>query len=139
MAEWIREQLRSRIFRRLFWATLAAAEAPIFAVLFLEILHPVGGRILWKILFLPPMAAVVAGLIAFYLSRIITRPISEFEKSATKIARGDFSHEIKVFNDDEIGRLAKLFNYMTIELRRLDRMNLAKIIEERRKFETIIR
>ncbi|MDZ7316271.1 MAG: cell wall metabolism sensor histidine kinase WalK [candidate division KSB1 bacterium] len=139
MAEWIREQLRSRIFRRLFWATLAAAEMPIFAVLFLEILHPVGGRILWKVLFLPPMAAFVAGLIAFYLSRIITRPISEFEKSATKIARGDFSHEIKVFNDDEIGRLAKLFNYMTLELRRLDRMNLAKIIEERRKFETIIR
>ena len=85
------------------------------------------------------LAAAVAGTIAFFISRFITTPISEFEQSATKIARGDFSHEIKVQSADEIGRLARLFNYMTLELRRLDRMNLSKIIEEKRKFETIIK
>ena len=144
MAEWVKQQLSSRLFRSLFFATLAAAEVPmIFAILInlpSWLSADVGATaITIRILLFLALAALVSGLIAFYISRFITMPISEFEKSATKIARGDFSHEIKIHNDDEIGRLAKLFNYMTIELRRLDRMNLSKIIEEKRKFETIIK
>ncbi len=144
MTDWIKQQLESKIFRRLFMATVAAAEVPILLVILLN-LHTwfpaergVAASLLNIILFLA-LAAFVAGVIAFFISRYITIPISEFEKSATKIARGDFSHEITVQGDNEIGRLAKLFNYMTLELRRLDRMNLAKIIEEKRKLETIIK
>ena len=144
MQEWVKQQVNSKIFRRLFIATLAASEVPMILVILLN-QHAwfsgersVAANILHIALFLM-LAAAVSGAIAFFLSRYITIPISEFEKSATKIARGDFSHEIKVRGDNEIGRLAKLFNYMTLELRRLDRMNLAKIIEEKRKLETIIK
>lgn len=144
MAEWVKEQLSSRLFRSLFFATLAAAEVPMILAILINLPSWLSAdlgtaAIIIRILLFLVLAALVSGLIAFYISRFITMPISEFEKSATKIARGDFSHEIKIHNDDEIGRLAKLFNYMTIELRRLDRMNLSKIIEEKRKFETIIK
>ncbi|RPI01029.1 MAG: HAMP domain-containing protein [Calditrichaeota bacterium] len=144
MTNWVKEQLSSKLFRRLFISTLAAAELPM--VLFVLISLPTwllanlsASSIAIRIALFLMLSAIISGIIAFFISRFITTPISEFEKSATKIARGDFSHEIKVHNDDEIGRLAKLFNYMTLELRRLDRMNLAKIIEEKRKFETIIK
>ncbi|MBN1558686.1 HAMP domain-containing protein [candidate division KSB1 bacterium] len=144
MTDWVKQQLNSKIFRRLFFAILAAAEVPMILVI---LLNPhswfsdsrsfVANAV--NVLLFLLLAAVVSGVIAFFLSRYLTMPISEFEKSATKIARGDFSHEITVQSDNEIGRLAKLFNYMTLELRRLDRMNLAKIIEEKRKLETIIK
>jgi len=144
MAKWVKQQLGSKIFRRLFLSTLAAAEMPMVLVIVLNWndWFPSGRNSLFNIshaLIFIFLAAAVAGSIAFFISRFITMPISEFEKSATKIARGDFSHEIKVQSADEIGRLARLFNYMTLELRRLDRMNLSKIIEEKRKFETIIK
>lgn len=144
MTDWVKQQLNSKIFRRLFISTLAAAEVPMILVIllnphtWLKAEQSLSGNILNIFLFLL-LAAAVSGIIAFFISRYITMPISEFEKSATKIARGDFSHEITVQSDNEIGRLAKLFNYMTLELRRLDRMNLAKIIEEKRKLETIIK
>jgi len=144
MANWIKQQLSSRLFRRLFMATLAAAELPMILVILFNLDSWTGTdasalAVVWHVLIFLILAAIIAGLIAFFISRFITMPISEFEKSATKIARGDFSHEIKVHSNDEIGRLAKLFNYMTIELRRLDRMNIAKIFEEKRKLETIIK
>ncbi len=144
MAKWVKQQLGSKIFRRLFLATLIAAEAPMVLVVLLNWndWFPAGRSSLFNVshaLIFIFLAAAVAGTIAFFISRFIATPISEFEKSATKIARGDFSHEIKVQSDDEVGRLARLFNYMTLELRRLDRMNLSKIIEEKRKFETIIK
>ena len=144
MKDWVKQQLSSKLFRRLFGSILAASEVPILLVIFLNSHswfpdeRTLVANVMNILLFLI-LAATVSGVIALYISRFITMPISEFEKSATKIARGDFSHEIKVKSDDEIGRLAKLFNYMTLELRRLDEMNLAKIIEEKRKLETIIK
>ncbi len=144
MTSWVKEQLKSRIFRRLFLATLAAAEAPVVVAILLNLRLWLNAGIpkeviLLKISLLPAAAALTAGIIAFFISRFITMPISELEKSAVQIARGDFTHEVKIYHDDEIGRVAKLFNYMTLELRRLESMNLAKIIEEKRKFETIIK
>ncbi|MFQ5864149.1 MAG: PAS domain-containing sensor histidine kinase [bacterium] len=84
-------------------------------------------------------AFVLAGLGAYYFSKRLSRPITHFIKSATEIARGNFSQKVAVASDDEIGRLAKIFNYMTTELRRLNDMNLNKIINEKNKTETILK
>ncbi|MBN1350254.1 HAMP domain-containing protein [candidate division KSB1 bacterium] len=85
------------------------------------------------------LAVLLAAGGAFYLSRKISRPISDFAKSATSIARGNFTHRVNVNSNDEIGKLAKIFNYMTTELQRLHEMNLNKIISEKNKTETIIK
>jgi len=76
---------------------------------------------------------------ALYYWKKIADPIERFTKSATEIARGNFSQRVEVDSNDEIGRLAKIFNYMVEELRRLHNMNLNKIISERAKTQTIIR
>ncbi|MEE4310523.1 MAG: ATP-binding protein [candidate division KSB1 bacterium] len=79
----------------------------------------------------------VAG--AGYISKKISKPLTQLTKSATEIARGNFSHRIKVSTEDEVGRLAKIFNYMTTELQRLNEMNLNDIITEKNKTKTIIK
>ena len=141
---WIKQQLRSKIFRRLFLATLAAAEIPVLLTIVIRFFDGMSytGNIelfIIRTIFLLIIAALVAGMIAIFISRYITQPISDFEHSATKIAQGDFSQEVKVHSNDEIGRLARLFNYMTLELKRLQNMNLSKIIGERNKTQTIIK
>ncbi len=86
-----------------------------------------------------PLTVATAALGAYFFSLKISRPITHFIQSAREIARGNFSHQVKVESSDEIGRLAKIFNYMTTELRRLDHMNLNKIITERYKIRAILK
>lgn len=141
MSNWIALQLKSKLFRKLFLYTFAAAMLPIVLMGFYWLRLTDGqSAVLFPGFFaVVVLALLLAGIVAYFLSRHITLPISDLAKSATEIARGNFSHEIKVPSSDEIGRLARLFNYMTTELRRLDNMNLAQIIAERNKTQTIIK
>jgi methyl-accepting chemotaxis protein len=53
---------------------------------------------------------ILAGiLVAFLLSRSITRPIIALQKAAAEIARGNLAYEIKPRSRDEIGMLARSF------------------------------
>ncbi len=140
MTNWITQQLRSKLFRKLFILIIAATILPLMIMAFFWLSQSNGKAGLFPEFFsVIVLALILAGIVAFVVSRHITSPISDFAKSATEIARGNFSQEIKVTSNDEIGRLARLFNYMTTELRRLDNMNLAKIIAERNKTQTIIK
>ncbi|HOC89738.1 MAG TPA: HAMP domain-containing protein, partial [bacterium] len=141
MSNWIALQLKSRLFRKVFFYTFAATMLPLVLMGFYWLrLTDGGSAVLFPGFFsVVVLALLLAGVVAYFLSRNITLPISDLAKSATEIARGNFSHEIKVLSNDEIGRLARLFNYMTTELRRLNNMNLAQIIAERNKTQTIIK
>ncbi len=75
----------------------------------------------------------------YYYWKKITGPLDRFARSATEIARGDFQQRVQVDSDDEIGRLSRIFNYMVFELRRLNEMNLNKIITEKNKTQAIIK
>ncbi|GBE27219.1 alkaline phosphatase synthesis sensor protein PhoR [bacterium BMS3Bbin03] len=82
---------------------------------------------------------LAAFLGAWYFAKKITVPLQHFAKSATEIARGDFTQKIEINSNDEIGRLARIFNYMMVELRRLNEMNLNQIISERAKTRAVIK
>ncbi len=84
-------------------------------------------------------AIVLSSFGAYILSKRFTRPIRDFKRSATEIARGNFNERIAVESNDEIGQLAKIFNYMATELRRLNDMNLNKMITEKNRTKAIIR
>jgi signal transduction histidine kinase len=69
--------------------------------------------------------AVIGGVIALLIipiSRFITRPIGDLEKSALRIAGGDLSHRAgDATRKDEIGELARSFNHMAERLERIIR------------------
>ncbi len=85
------------------------------------------------------LTIILAALSALSFSKRINEPIRQFTRSATEIARGNFTHKVKSSSDDELGKLVKIFNFMTTELRRLNEMNLNKIITEKNKTETILK
>lgn len=85
------------------------------------------------------LTLILAGGGAVYFSKKISRPITHFIQTATEIARGNFAQEVVVESNDEIGRLARIFNYMTDQLRRIHEKNLHKIITEKNKTETILK
>lgn len=57
---------------------------------------------------------IIAGLIIsrLIILRLVQKPIKEIVKATDRVATGDFSGEIQVFNQDEFGRLALAFNTM---------------------------
>lgn len=73
-------------------------------------------------------------LMGSILSRTITGPIKEVTSKAEKLAKGEFDHKIMVRSDDEVGKLAEMFNYLTVRLKStLNEMN-----NEKEKMETIL-
>jgi len=66
---------------------------------------------------------VVTGIVVFFfatfLARRIARPIFELSKGADRVSSGKFDQEIQIRSRDEIGTLAKSFNNMVKNLRRM--------------------
>lgn len=53
------------------------------------------------------LAVVLAAVLGVVLSRTITRPIQEIMRQTNAMAKGDFSRRVRVYSDDEIGRLGQ--------------------------------
>lgn len=62
------------------------------------------------------MTVILALGLSIKLTRIIIHPIKELEEAINRILNGDLNNRAKVYNDDEIGSLAKNFNRMADEL-----------------------
>jgi len=70
------------------------------------------------------IALLLAGLIAVWLLRAISRPVREMERGMHAISEGEFDYrlEINPFRRDEFGRLAASFQSMARQLKELDKL-----------------
>ncbi len=89
----------------------------------------------------------ISSWIGFYLSKKITKPVTDLVDGTEKVAEGELDIEIPVSSDDEIGMLVSSFNNMAKDLGKnkkvIEKVNsdLKKIneeIERRRKYMEII-
>jgi NtrC-family two-component system sensor histidine kinase KinB len=64
--------------------------------------------------------------------------LRRFVEAARKISAGEFSIQVSVETNDELGELAVEFNRMTAELRRYHVMNVDRIVAEKIKGEAIL-
>ena len=69
------------------------------------------------------------------IARSITTPINDVTQKAEQMAQGDFSQEVCVKSNDEIGRLADMFNLLRTQLD----MTLFEMSSEKNKMETILK
>ncbi len=81
------------------------------------------------------LALFVTIILGFLIARSITVPINDVTEKAENMAKGDFSQEVNVKSDDEIGRLAEMFNYLRGKLDH----TLSEISNEKSKLETILK
>lgn len=63
------------------------------------------------------LALAIAAVLSFFLSRTITVPVHNLTARAADLAGGRFDRLIEVVSEDEIGRLAGMFNHLTVRLR----------------------
>ncbi|MGI6604997.1 MAG: ATP-binding protein [bacterium] len=61
---------------------------------------------------------VVATVVAFFLSRSLSRPLICMEQAAQAMAAGDFTPRVTVNSADEVGRLGDALNHLAQELAR---------------------
>ena len=63
------------------------------------------------------LIAVSIGLIlAVLISRAITQPIEEMRQRTIQISRGDYSGQVRIYGDDELGQLAQAVNELSVRV-----------------------
>ncbi|WP_411954341.1 cell wall metabolism sensor histidine kinase WalK [Alkalibacillus sp. S2W] len=80
------------------------------------------------------LAITVSALLGVLVARTITRPIMEMRKQAKVMATGDYSNQVEVHGEDEIGQLAVSFNELNEQLH----LAQATTEEERRKLSSVL-
>ena len=61
-------------------------------------------------------SVLLAGVASFLLTRRVTRPLSETRDAAIRVASGDYATTVPVKSRDELGEVARAFNYMAEEI-----------------------
>ena len=85
-----------------------------------DVLAPI--RVLARNLLLAGVAALVlATVLGFWLARRLVQPIRKLEETALAVASGDLSQTADIQSADEIGSLARTFDYMVGELQEMMR------------------
>lgn len=81
------------------------------------------------------LITIVLGLgLAVLISREITRPIEEMRKQTLRIARGDFSGQVKVMGNDELGQLAGAVNNLSVRVEE----SQESLDAERRRLDSVL-
>ncbi|MEM0529001.1 HAMP domain-containing sensor histidine kinase [Zongyangia sp. HA2173] len=89
------------------------------AMRFVVSLEQVDQQIVLLIALVTAVAAVIIFFVVLsssYFINSIVNPVGEVGQAARKIAHGDFDYRLKKKNDDEIGELVDVINYMAGEL-----------------------
>ncbi len=90
------------------------------------------------ILMFSAFLVAISVLSSVYFARKILQPIRQTTETVKAISSGQLNQKVNIRTDDEIGQLAKEFNNMTSRLAAYERMNIEKIILEKKKSEAII-
>lgn len=99
-------------------APLKTAKETDALILYIQLneLHDTTNQTAWLIFYAAVIGIILSTFFAFFLSKKITEPLRAMNKAASSYARGDFSVEIKIKSNDEIGTLAETFNKMARRL-----------------------
>lgn len=81
------------------------------------------------------LALLVTIVLGFILATNITEPINSVTQTVKKMSEGDFSNEVPVRSNDEIGQLAMMFNLMQGKLDE----TMGEMQDEKSKLEAILK
>ncbi|MBI5870237.1 MAG: HAMP domain-containing histidine kinase [Actinobacteria bacterium] len=99
-------------------------------------LLPSWGPLAWEFLIAGSISLAVSLLLAFLLARRLSKPLHEITQAATAVAEGDFSNELTVRSNDEIGRLADAFRNMSAEVRQAQEQQRQFVINVSHELKT---
>lgn len=123
------------------WGTFLSAAVPlldeqgqVIAVLGVDYLEGSEGdklrRLRWLAVWLTLLSMVLSALAAWWLARLLTRPVASLKAVADQVAQRNFDVQAPVMSGDELGQLARGFNQMIDEIKRYA-SGLERMVEER--------
>ncbi|PEL13093.1 cell wall metabolism sensor histidine kinase WalK [Bacillus sp. AFS017336] len=130
------------IRKRLILSNIAMIVIPIISFILIEILlgifyyrvldpifndHPPHSFYFFRFGIIVPIFALTNGLLSYFVSRSILRPVKNLTIAAKHISEGNLEVEVKPLNKDELGQLAVSFELM--------RRNLKESAEIQKKYE----
>jgi len=74
-------------------------------------------RVIYSFFGIACLGLVMVLIMAYFITRSITRPIAELARGTEVISGGDLTHEVTIQSKDEVGRLSASFNRMTRTLK----------------------
>ncbi|HEY6714541.1 MAG TPA: ATP-binding protein [Rubrobacter sp.] len=77
---------------------------------------------------------LLAGAASLLLTRQVTRPLSETRDAAIRVASGDYAATVPVKSRDELGEVARTFNYMAEEIEHY----VGEIQEQKSRLEAVL-
>lgn len=80
------------------------------------------------------VAAIIGMIIAIVISRAITKPIYEMKKQTIRIAKGDYSGQVHIYGQDELGQLAMAINNLSVRIRNTQELSDS----ERRRLDSVM-
>lgn len=80
------------------------------------------------------IATAIGMALAIAISRAITRPIDEMKKQTSRIARGDYSGQVRIYGQDELGQLAQAVNNLSVKIEEAQESSEA----ERRRLDSVL-
>ncbi|MDN6625832.1 MAG: cell wall metabolism sensor histidine kinase WalK [Pisciglobus halotolerans] len=80
------------------------------------------------------IAAILTLILTQFVSRAITKPISEMKQQTIKIAGGDYSGQLKVHGKDELGQLSMAINELSSKIEEAQEITEA----ERRRLDGVL-
>ncbi|MEN6385470.1 MAG: PAS domain S-box protein [Phycisphaerales bacterium] len=84
---------------------------------------------------------LASGIVAFYVSRSITKPLKLLTRGAQIIGSGNLDCKVSLRQKDEIGQLSRMFDKMTSDLKltMASRDDLDREVAERKRTEEILK
>lgn len=80
------------------------------------------------------IATAIGMALAIVISRAITRPIDEMKKQTSRIAHGDYSGQVRIYGQDELGQLAQAVNNLSVKIEEAQESSEA----ERRRLDSVL-
>jgi two-component system phosphate regulon sensor histidine kinase PhoR len=74
---------------------------------------------------------VLGGLLSYWMSRRISRPINEIRQGAERFARGDLEHTLPIPESEELAGLAEALNEMAVQLQERIQMFVRQTNEQK--------
>ena len=81
------------------------------------------------------IAIVFVIISTFLISQGITIPIAEMKKQTEKIAEGNYTGEVKIYSDDEIGQLGQAINDLSFKIKEAQESTES----ERQRLDSVLR
>ncbi|ENQ3079810.1 methyl-accepting chemotaxis protein [Bacillus cereus] len=105
--------------KKMVFATNAKTSWKIAGTMYANEVTTAAEPIFYNTLIVAVIALLLGGVIIYFITLSITKPLKQLVISSHKISEGDLTETIEVRSNDEIGQLGKGFNEMAGSLREL--------------------